>query len=172
MNHLAKMLRSYREKNQKRLSDLAVMIGYKNVNKGIRRLSHIEKNPSRYNAEDMKIVHKIMEVFNIPQRVFDVAIDEDARESVVRANNVFTYRGNPYVIIRFAPAFYLQYDIPKDLYSNYILMEEYACRLAKDKHVYICLVLPNKYEIWIDKNGEVYSRSEFNSEDNFKPVIY
>ncbi len=80
MSFLSKILRDYREKKNLRRSDVAQGIGYKNVNKGIRKIEEVENYTGCYNSGvRMELSRKIASFLNVPDRVFDWALDEDAR---------------------------------------------------------------------------------------------
>lgn len=172
MSFLSKILRDYREKKNLRRSDVAQGIGYKNVNKGIRKIEEVENYTGCYNSGvRMELSRKIALFLNVPDRVFDWALDEDAR---LLANDYCrdysSLFSDSFMLVRFAPAWYVKKEV---LGKTDIEREEYVKVYAKEHSLYVCLVLKNGNCIYIDKKGEAYSIVEHGTCDKIiHPICY
>ena len=171
MSFLSKILRNYRVKKNLRRSDVAFGIGYKNINKGIRKVEEIENYTGHYNSGvRMELSRKIALFLEVPDRVFDFALDEDAsRLASSYCNNISCFCDS-FMIVRFAPAWYVKTDVVGNTNTE---REEYAKAYAKEHSLYTCLVLSNGNCIYIDKKGEAYSIVERGSDEGINcPICF
>jgi hypothetical protein len=153
--NLAHYIKQERVNRGLNYAELSRKMGYKNINRGMRRIIDLE----RENEAHPEVLEKIIVALELGREYIDQLIHQDKdyqqREFEKWVNTPIKW----HLIIRWMPAVYSEREIP-----GYIKTEEeaieYAVGVAKEYCSIVWLVLSKKENIHIDKNGNVKSKYE------------
>jgi transcriptional regulator with XRE-family HTH domain len=131
----------------------AALIGYRNLNKGCRKIQGLE-NEGYF--EDEEFLARVAAALNIDDETIAALIQEDidAHERWVDANPI-----QPHIVVRYMAAVYSRCKLPDG-----ITTQGESIRFASAKAVEVkrrvCLVWSRRLSIYFDRDGQEVSRSE------------
>ena len=128
------------------LGRLARLVGYRNVNKGCRRIDTFEKT-GRATPE---LFSKMTSILGVDDRLIEQLLDEDRREY----QRWLSEPVKPYVVIRLLAAFYSWVDLPERI-ESLKEAERFAAGLALKHHLRTCLVWSRRISIYFKADGTV-----------------
>jgi hypothetical protein len=160
--NLAKYIKQERVKQGLNYAELSRLMGYKNNNRGMRRIIDL----AREGKVHSEILKKLIEALGLDRAYIDQLIKEDKdqqrREFEEWVNNPIDW----HLIIRWMPAVYGEREIP-----GYIKTEdeaiEYARSVDREYKSMVWLVLSMKENIHIDSDGSIKYRKEVTMEHSW-----
>ena len=153
MTYLGRYFKRKRLAARLSLGKVAGMIGYRNLNKGCKRIQQLENEG--YCEEEL--LAKLGAALGVNDETIVALIQEDidANEEWLDAHPV-----EPHLVLRYMAAVYGQCNIPDSIKSS---LDE-SIRFASDKAVEIglrvCLVWSHRLSIYYDRDGKEEGRSE------------
>lgn len=142
MGYVATLFRQAREKLGLRPVDVARRAGYKNVAKGIRRLTNIEDGSDIFPRP--VIYRKFLHILGIDE--WDVlqamALDFDALDQPVQ----------PRIIERVIPSFYVEHELPEGVTREEAIA--IARRISVERNHSVCVTLTRIRGIYIWPDGQ------------------
>ena len=157
---MTKLIQNYFKKKRLakglKLTELAKLIGYKNLSKGARRINDFEI--AKNNFEEKYIV-RMIKALDITEEEFEeikkehilVAKEEFAKWSSIDTPNKLYFHA--------APCIYVRQKLTPELEYNDEKAIEYACNFAKERHLRITwLYLGRKEVLYIHEKGDICSR--------------
>ena len=147
-----KLLEKRRKEKGLTKKELAIMLGYSNISKGIRRVDSIE------DGEVIEpVTTKIMEVFAVTQ---EERSECEQQQAAWLRNYIDSLPPlKPYIIMRIIPAFYVRVEVPQ--YLSEEEMVKYAIEKASEHKKSLCLMYAREKRYWINENGVYHVGSEF-----------
>lgn len=143
--HLAEHFGKRRRERELKLVQVARMVGYSNVAKGIRRIEAFEQK-GRITPD---LLTKLAAALEIDQSTVNHLSYADYREWLSRINKPI----RPYLIRRLlfrrGPR-----AVPERI-TSVEGMEQYAIRLAKRWQMDMCLVMSHRVRIWFSSDGSI-----------------
>jgi len=156
MNHLGNLLMDSRAHARLSRHQLAARIGYRNLNKGARRIEKLEAGQ----GDPGRILQKVVDVLQLSKREVDQAIRLDQEEHQQQCLAFLDEPIETSLTIRAVPGCFMQYPLPDD-WQDTLELEQYACKIARKMGVYAFLYLPN-HTVWcINPSGEVYLHKKY-----------
>ncbi len=127
-------------------AQLAAKIGYKNICKGIRRISAVENGET-----EPELTAKIMASLGITTEDREKCRKQEAlfRKQLIEKLPKF----KPVLIWRAMACIYVSVELPENIVNQQDLLD-YAAELARTRHSNCCLRLDYDLRYWINKNGE------------------
>lgn len=155
MNKLGEYLRDNRVKQGLTLGQLARMVGYRNINKGERRITALERT-GKGNAD---LLVNVASALNLDwEMVLDLA--EEDRQERLREWEAWANQPVPmHLVVRLMAAVYARKVLPEGV-TTPEQAETWACEFAKEHRWRVCLVVSRRQSVWIDAEGQVESRSQ------------
>ena len=154
MSHLGTFLRNERVQRGLSLGQLAKLAGYKNISKGMRRLTHLESEGAFKEKDDLLV--RVVEALGVELPVAQHLLEQDQQEHM-RAWEAWVSEPVPMqLIVRHMAAVYGPVKMPEDITSSE-LAEGWACEYAKKHRHRVCLVLSRRLSVWIGADGKVES---------------
>ena len=161
---LTKYIREQRIKQGLNYAEVSKKMGYKNLNKGMRRIIDFE----REGIIHKEILEKIIDVLELDRTNINQLIQEDWEQEKREFEKWVNTPIDWHLIIRWMPAVYGEREIP-----GYIKTEdeaiEYAREVAREYKSMVWLVLSRKENIHIYLDGSVRSRNEVKIEHSWLP---
>ena len=143
--HLAEHFGKRRRERELKLVQVARMVGYSNVAKGIRRIEAFERT-GRITPD---LLAKLATALEIDRPTVNLLFHEDYREWLHRINKPI----RPYLVRRMlfsgGPL-----AVPSGIMSIEA-MEEYAAALAERWQMDVCLVMSHRIQIWFSSDGSI-----------------
>ncbi len=159
------LLREARGERGLTLQELAARIGYRNLNKGARRIEHLERG-----GEDKQkgILGLIAAALGLDaQRVADCqAVDEEARRQEFDA---WRRQPQPMKLWGYVAGVAFGLPLPAGLTDEEALT--YAVALQKQRRVRMCLVLDRQRSLWISLDGKHGLAETSSARPNFPYTI-
>lgn len=156
MRYLAKYVRRARVERKWSCQRLAKEIGYKNLNRGARRIIHLE----REGGISKELLNKISESLELnPEKVQELQRKDEEdlrrrREAWVKKWEAWVKEPVPMeLIVRIIPAVYLKREIPEDIADRETAIE-FAKKIAKTEVRKVCLVISRRESAWINEEGK------------------
>jgi hypothetical protein len=163
---LAIYIKQKRIKQGLNYAELSRKMGYKNINRGMRRIIDLEREGKVHSDILMKII-------------FTLELDEDIVNELIHKDREayeaeFERRLNEPVrmtyTIRVMPAVYLNYDLPSNT-TNEEEAIEYVSFIAREKRKLCWLNLSRKIMVFINELGEVTGMYKRDASDNIMPYM-
>ncbi len=152
--HLASYFRQRRLERGLGLGRLAVLVGYKNTDrgqsKGANRLHRFETTGEIHQA----LLTKLADALGIDQATVQRLAAEDNREFLKEWAEWASTPIRPYIIIKAMPAVYCPVQIPDNI-TDVEEAKAFASDLAKTQNKQLCLVLSRKVSVWYRANGTI-----------------
>jgi len=143
-SQLGNYVRVERQKAGLSRQQLASMIGYKNLNKGARRIEQVELE----GPFDKAIFWGITEALYLDHAEIENRIRNDHEIHEKYLDEPVQMK----MIVRLMAAVYTSHCLPTEIRSKEDSME-YAREYAKSHHTKVCLVLSRRFSYWIDESG-------------------
>lgn len=154
-NTLGTFCRDRREELGLTLGELARMLGYRNVNKGVRRILQLEREGTV--KEDLLV--KLAEALGIDLPTIERLMDQDYSE-YLRGWEQWVNEPQPmFLVVKLMPAVYAKKDLPAEVTTSE-QAEAWACEYARQDRLRVCLVVSRRLSVWIDAEGNVEGRTE------------
>jgi hypothetical protein len=135
--------------------ELARLVGYKNIAKGANKVVRFERQGII--RDDLLI--KIAKALAIDWATVEELADQDRQEHIEQWNKWADEPVPMRLVIRWMAAVYSERHLPEEI-TTPEAAEDYACDLARFRHMQICLVLNRRQSVWIDTHGVVLRRTE------------
>ena len=150
--HLGEFFRSRRIEQGLSLGQLARLAGYRNVNKGVRRILRFEQDCVVRND----LLVRMTEALKISDYdLYTALCDHFHEQHLQEANELF----QPYLVVRYLAAIYGRHELPAEI-ATAVEAERYACDYARSHRWRVCLVLSRRRCVWISASGTVERREE------------
>jgi transcriptional regulator with XRE-family HTH domain len=137
------------------LGDLARLVGYRNIGKGMNRILRFEREDIV--KEDLLL--KIAGALGIDWATVEQLADQDRQEHIQAWNKWADEPVPMELVIRLMPAIYSPRPLPAEI-TTPEAAEVFACDLARQLHKKICLVVSRRKSVWINEDGIVENRTE------------
>ena len=124
LNGLGRYIEEERVRKEIRLSELASLVGYRNISKGVNR-SH------RFESEGIvgeDLLARIAEVLEIPRSKIDELKELERQENYRRFDECVAQSDPPHLIIRLIPGVYRREWVPSSVPT--VQLEHYAAAKA------------------------------------------
>jgi hypothetical protein len=162
--NLAHYIKQERVNRGLNYAELSRKMGYKNINRGMRRIIDLE----RENEAHPEVLEKVVDALKLDKIHIDQLIQQNKEHQQREFEKWVNTPIKWHLIIRWMPAVYCEREMP-----GYIKTEEeaieYALSVAKEYCSMVWLVLSRKENIHIDKDGNVKSRNEVTMEHAWLP---
>lgn len=149
-NYLGRYIQIRREELGLGPTEVAHLLGYKNLNKGRRRLQSVEDG--RGTCRDFLL--RLMGILQIEPKVIRDLIDRDRREYVAAWEKWADEPVPISVVMRAVPGFMLGIDVPGDLTTPEQALT-FGIEMAKRKHKKVIVVVSRRLSYTIHENGVV-----------------
>ena len=141
-----KYLKEERLKKNLNTAELARLMGYKNVSKGMNRIVDLE----RENIIIPEVLKKLVNALNLDHKYINSLIKRDREEDKRRFEEWLSKPIEMYYVMRIIPTIYLSYDLPTNINSEEEAVK-FVAGIAKEKHKKCCLVLSRKEKYFLMK---------------------
>jgi len=155
MRKLGDFLRSERLKQGFALGDVARLVGYRNINKGVRRIMALE----RTGAGKSDLLVNIASTLHLDWMTVESLAEEDRQQRLCEWEAWVNEPVPMELIVRVMAAVYARHSLPAEV-TTPEQAEAWACEFARDQRRQVCLILSRRHSVWIDAEGQVYSRTE------------
>ncbi|MCX5659642.1 MAG: hypothetical protein NTW19_07960 [Planctomycetota bacterium] len=152
MSHLAEHLRAAREQQKLSLGQVARQLGYRNVNKGIRRVQEFEDSGATARAD---LAQRLAELLEADPIIVAQLQRKDLQDWKAWIDESIPMR----LSVRLMAAIYCETRIPSEVVTPE-QAEDFAKQFAKANRVRCCLALSRRTTVYIDANGLVEGRLE------------
>jgi transcriptional regulator with XRE-family HTH domain len=155
MSHLGTYFRDQRTSQGLTLGQVARMVSYSNVSKGSNKIVHFE----REGDITEELLARLAEALHIDLPAVDRLIEQD-RQEYLRAWEAWVSQPAPMeLVVKIIPAVYATMPLPETV-TTPEQGEAFACEYAKEHRRQVCLAVSRRLSVWIDKEGQVYARTE------------
>jgi len=151
MIHTGRLIATTRKKRRLTPQRLARELGWRNLEKGARKILALE----RAEATDDELLERIVTFLDISPE----ARAEAERLDAERLLQILATPVEPEMLMRLMPAVYKRVAIPPETRSEESLVA-LARENARQCKRNVWLQLPNRVTLWLDETGEIYHRSE------------
>ncbi len=154
VNNLSQYVKEQRQARNLNRAELAKLMGYSNVTKGMNRITALE------NGQDLhpEILEKIIKALNLDRKKVETLLQSEKQE-YEKAFEEWADTPVPMkLIVRYMAAFYISRELPLQI-TTADQAEEYACNFAREHRLMACLALSRRQALWINREGEVYYRA-------------
>jgi hypothetical protein len=153
-SHLGKYFKEKRLAVGLTLGKLAGMMGYRNINRGCRRIRQVEEDSGYCKHE--KLLSKLAAVLKIDDETIIGLIEEDvdAYKQWEKANPV-----DPHLVVRYMAAVYGRCKLPKNI-TTLEDSRKFASDKAVEMRFSVCLVWSHRLSIYYDQHGHEGGWSE------------
>jgi transcriptional regulator with XRE-family HTH domain len=154
-NHLGSYFRDQRIEQGLSLGQLARLVGYRNVSKGADKIVRLE----RQGQVTEELLARLAETLRIDLPTVEDLIDRDHQERL-REWEAWVSQPVPMrLIVKYIPGVYGTVQLPEEI-TTPEQAEAFACAYAKEYRRQVCLAVSRRLSIWIDREGQVYARTE------------
>ena len=144
--------------------ELAKLMGYKNISRGMRRAIDLE----REGVVHPEVLEKIIKALELDRNIIDRYIKEDNEQKRREFEEWLSEPIQPYYILRIIPAIYQSYDLPGN-FSTEEEAAEYVAGIAKEKQKKALLCLSRREKISINEKGEIMGKIKTTIENAHYP---
>jgi len=151
---MADYCRTQRQARTLSLRRLAALLGYRNLNKGMRRLRRLEQD----GVAPLDLLRKLVQALDLDEALIRHLAAQDEQE---RLCDWQAWADTPVplrLLLRLAPAVYAAEPVPPEVTQEHA--EAWACTVAATRRVPACLVVSRRHSVWIDAQGRVTGRTE------------
>jgi transcriptional regulator with XRE-family HTH domain len=154
-NHLGTHFREKRIQQGLSLGQLARLVGYRNVSKGSNKVVAFERG----GGITEELLARLAETLGIDLSTVERLIEQD-RQDWLREWEQWVSQPVPMqLIVKYMPAVYGTVDLPSEI-TTPEQAEAFACEYATQHSRQVCLAVSRRLSIWIDREGQVYARTE------------
>lgn len=155
MTKLGAFMRAERIRRGWTLGRLARLVGYRNLNKGARRIACLE----RTGAATPDLLGKVADALHVDRTTVERLAEEDRLERL-RAWEAWANEPTPmHMVVRLMAAVYARKALPAEV-TTQEQAEAWANTFARSHQCRVCLVVSRRLSVWIDARGEVEARTE------------
>jgi transcriptional regulator with XRE-family HTH domain len=154
-SYLGSYLKSERLKKKLNTAELAGKIGYKNINKGMRRISALE----REGFAIADLLKKVNDTLKLDAGYIDSLIRKDREAYEAELERWLNEPVKMTYTIRAMPTIYLSYDLPSEI-TNEEEAVAYVSTIAKNRKCLAWLNLSRRERVFLDRLGGVVGRHE------------
>jgi hypothetical protein len=155
MTNLGSFIKAERLKHGLTLGQVARLVGYRNINKGARRIACLEQTGVARAA----LLANVAEALKLDWPTVERLAEEDRQERL-RAWERWVSEPVPmYMVVRLMAAVYTKHTLPCGIETP-VEAEAWACSFARQHRFRVCLVVSRRLSVWIDAEGQVEARSE------------
>jgi len=147
---LGRFVREERSKHGLNYAEVSKKMGYKNTNKGMRRVIDLE----REGVVHSEVLEKIADALNLDRDYINALINKDRQEQEEEFEKWLSEPIQPYYILRIIPTIYQSYDIPTNFPTEEQIIN-YVAGIAKEKQKQALLCLSRRDNVSINEKGEV-----------------
>ncbi len=140
-------IRQVRTQRGIRLSELAHIVGYRNVNRGVQRL-HLFESEGTITDE---LLQKVVQALSVSDEDLKRLIEQDRQDLHRQFEDWCSKSELPHLIIRLIPGVYQRRWVPDSVPVDQV--EQYAATTAADEEKRVCLVLNRRESLWFDEEG-------------------
>lgn len=154
-SNLGDFLRAERAKQGLSLGQLARQIGYRNLTKGIRRITCLERTGLGKNDLVVNVVDALDLDWDTVERLAEADHLERLREWERWVNEPVPMC----LVVRMMAAVYARHTLPVEI-TNVEEAEAWACEFARKHCCRVCLIVSRRLSVRIDSQGRVEARAE------------
>jgi len=151
--NISRFVKQERIKQGLGYAELSRKMGYKNFNKGMRRVIDFEREDEVH----PDILNRIASALELDQNQVDALVLKDRQEYEEEFEKWVSVPVEPYYTLRMMPTIYLSYDMP-GYYPTEEQSADYVAKIAKEKHVKAWLNLSRREMIYITEKGEIMGK--------------
>jgi transcriptional regulator with XRE-family HTH domain len=155
-HRLGDLFRKTRLERGLSLRQLALLVGYRNTNKGIRRLTAIESGDLSPNRD---LYGRIASALELDLEILKTTVARDRAEYLKKWNRWADEPIKPHLILRLQSCIYIRREIPEEL-ADLEQVELWASGVAREHHWRACLVWTRRLSIWFDVDGGIEDQTE------------
>ena len=152
MSYLSDHFRKKRQALRLSIAQLARQAGYRNINKGVRRVQEFEMGGDAHE----EFLGKLAVALDVDDATMSDLIEQDRQAHERWLDEPV----KPSLVVRAMAAFYSSLGIPPDLELQQDVYEQYASSKAKELGLRVCLVWNRRLSIYYDRDGKEEGRSE------------
>lgn len=150
-SHLGRYIKSIRLRLGLTPQQLSKAIGYKNADKGGRRICALEDTGKCEAA----LLAKVITALELRPEGIEFAKELDHGAWLDRKNTVQPSS----IVVRYSAGIYGHQSLPAKVETQ-ADAEAYASELAMAQRVMVCLNWRGRHQSWLNRDGEVYARTE------------
>ena len=160
-----KYLKEERLKQNLNTAELARLIGYKNVSKGMNRIIDLER-------ENIipEVLMKIVKALNLDHESVNSLIKRDKEEDKMKFEEWLNQPIEMYYVTRLMPTIYLSYELPTNINTADEAVS-FVAGIAKEKGNKCWVILSRKEKVYITEDGEVRGKIETKYGDEDYPYV-
>jgi len=162
--NLSRFIKEERVKQRLNYAELSRRMGYKNLNKGMRRVIDLE----REGIVHSEVLEKISDALNLDREHVNALINKDRQEQEEAFEKWVSEPIQPHYILRIIPTIYQSYDLPGNFPTEDRIIE-YVAGVAKEKHKQALLCLSRREKISINEKGEIMGKIKTTMENVHYP---
>jgi transcriptional regulator with XRE-family HTH domain len=166
MNHLGNFFQDQRISSGLSLTQLAGTVGYLNLSKGANRIARFEREGRV--TEDL--LAGLAQALGIDLQTVKTLIDQDRQDYHLAWEDWVSQPMPMQMIVRFMAAVYGTVPLSEEI-TTPGQAEAFASEYAKKHGRKVCLAVSRRLSIWIDKDGQVYARTEATPDDLNVPIM-
>lgn len=151
---LADHFKRCRKARRLSLGQLAALLGYRSITKGMNRVKWFEDGGKVH--PDLLI--KLVQVLEVDPATVNQLIEEDRRQFLDAWNRWADEPIQPCVVVRLIPAICQHREIPAEV-KTLDQMEQFASEIARNEHKRACLVVSRRLTIWFNEKGQLIGRT-------------
>jgi hypothetical protein len=155
MTNLGSFIRAERVGRGLTLGQLARLVGYRNLNKGARRIACLEHTGMA--TSDLLV--NVIEALGLNWTMVERLADEDRQERLREWERWASEPVPMYLVIRLMAAVYARQGLPAEV-TTPEKAEAWASTFARQHRCCVCLVLSRRWSVWIDADGQIQARTE------------
>ena len=155
INHLGTYFREQRLHQGLSLGQLARIVGYRNVSKGSNKICRFE----RQGEITQELLVRLAAALGVDCGTVEQLIEQDHQESLREWEEWVSQPTPMSLIVKYMPAVYGRVELPDEI-ATPEQAETFACDYARVHHWQVCLAVSRRMSVWIDKEGQVYARTE------------
>jgi hypothetical protein len=165
-SYLGSYMKNERLKQKLNTAQLAEKVGYKNINKGMRRITVLELE----GVAPPSLLRKVVDVLKLDADYIDSLIRKDREAYEAEYERWVNEPIKMYYTIRMMPTIYLSYDLPTNIKTEDEAIY-FVSAIAKNKKFLAWVNLSRRETVCIDKSGEVTGRYVNGLYDTLAPYL-
>lgn len=166
MSKLGDFIQNERRRRGSTLGQLARQIGYRNINKGARRIACLEQTGIA--TSDLFV--NVAQALNLDRAtIFHLA----KKDYLDRLREWEAWADEPVpmqLVVRLMAAVFARKALPAEV-TTPAEAEAWACAFARQHRCRVCLMLSRRLSVWIDASGQVEARTEATLDEPNMPYI-
>ena len=155
MSKLGDFIRTERIEHSLTLGGLARLIGYRNINKGARRIACLEQN----GTATVDLLANVSKALDLNWTTIERLAEQDRQERVREWEAGVNEPVPMFLVVRLMAAVYARTALPAEVTTQEDA-EAWACTFARQHRCRVCLVVSRRLSVWINGQGKIESRTE------------